>query len=750
MDFIVVDTEGKDIINEIAIVNSSGELIIEEFIDNNLKNILEKIESILTSNIIIAHNATHDKKILINSYKSIGKDIKLSTICSVQKSKKLLPHLYPHSLDILSQNLFLKYNNKYFNKDLAHRASYDAIFTYFLYKKLLNIESSLKIAKNINPFSTSKVDNPFQEHFDDKMLYYDEFKNLINLVNDVKRDNNHQSRSTLVIGEAGNGKTHLMMRFLNEVSDTNRFLFIGKPNNRDRILFHTYTKILESFIQKIDNSPYSQLEYLLAKSFSAILIDKSKNNTVKKVLQENHLNIYKRFGKDGSSNKSKNWKTIENTMVRWYRESYGNNLLSINILKALIKYTFYQDENKKDIIINYLSGKDLEKDILESVGLEPFDDRVNLEDFSLNAISIFGKISIFDEPLIISFDQLEAMSSDKKLLIAFVENLKELITNTPNSLIILNLFPNRWREFEAIFDGSIIDLLGKNRVVLERPTSDKLKIMLKDRASKHGIDLDSIFIDNLKYRDILSNNSIRSVLNRASDYFKYYVHNINLPKEIDMSLEYQLKELLARVEHLESLNNIEQSAKITKIDFNINSYIDNIYNQKFREYERKSIIDDKNDIDKLKFILQSIDSLYNFKLDFFKIRKVLPEHIIIITSKYKYVIGFLHLEGRQFVGRIKNFNQLVINNEELYFRLFRDSRESAIRGKVSKGEQDKLDNSQKGKFVIMDRENRVIYETIYQLLIDLSNRDIEIKLKTLVEAIFNKYRDFWLCKLIKS
>ncbi len=750
MDYIVIDTEGKDIITEIAIIDSSGELIIEEFVEDNLEKVLNRVEPILTSHIIIAHNATHDSKVLRNSYRSIGKSIRLKTICSVQKSKKLIPNLYPHSLDILSQNLFLKYNDKYFNRDLAHRASYDARFTYLLYNKLLNIEKSREIAQKVNPFSSSKVDNPFQEHFDDKMLYQDEFKTLLNLIDEIKNDTNSQSKSALVIGEAGNGKTHLMMRFLNRVSATNRFLFIGKPNNKDRVLFHTYSKILESFIQKIDNSPYSQLDYLLAKSFSAIIIENSKNQKVIDVLTQNHLNIYTRFGKDGTDNKMRNWNSLEKTMLKWYRGVYGNDLLSINIFKALIKYTFYKDENRKDIIINYLSGKDLEDDILHSVGLEALDEDINLEEFSLKAISLFGKISIFDEPLIISFDQLEAMSSDKELLIAFAQNIKELITNTPNSLIILNLFPNRWREYEALFDGSIIDLIGKNRVILERPPSNKLKIMLKDRASKYGIDLDTIFVDNLKYEDILQHNSIRSVLNRASDYFKFYTHNIPLPKEIDISLESRFEQLLKRVEHLESLNHIQQTPKSSKIDFNIDSYIDTIYNQKLKEYERKSIIDDKNDIDKLKFILQSIDSLYSFELDFFKMKKVLPEHIIIITSKYRYVVGFLHLEGRQFVGRIKNFNQLVVNNEEFYFRLFRDARESAIRGKVSKGEQDKLDNSKRGRFVIMDRENRVIYETIYQLIIDLSNRDIEVELKTLIDAIFNKYSEFWLCKLINS
>ncbi len=751
MDFVVVDTEGHGILSEIAVISSNGELIAEEFIDNNLSYVLQKIKPILQNNYIVAHNANHDIKLLKDSYKSIGEEIELKSICTYQKAKKLLPALSPYSLEVLSTSLMLKdENDKFFDSSFAHRASYDAKFTYLLYKKLLSVEESLENAKKINPFSSSKVDNPFQNHYDESNIYSNEFNSLKSLIEEIKNDTNNQSKTALVIGEAGNGKTHLMMRFLKSVSDTNRFLFVGKPNDKNSVLFHTYTKILESFIQNIDNSKYSQLEYLLAKSFSSIIIKTSKNSKVIEILKQNHLNIYEKFGKEGTDTRLKNWKTIEKSMLKWYKETHGTDIVSVNILKALIRYTFYKDENRRDIVINYLSGKDLNDEDLKSVNLDPWSN-THLEDFSLKAISLFGKLSIFDEPLIISFDQLEAMSSDKELLLNFGESVKEIITTTPNSLIILNLFPNRWREYEALFDNSFIELVGKNKILLNRPDATTLKEMLKHRAKYYGIDLDNIFVDKLIYKDILKYDSIRGVLNRASDYFKYYVHNIPLPKETTITLEEKIAKLIKRVEILESLHNIESDTMSQKkIDFNIDTYIQKIYQQKLKEYNRKTIIDDKLDIDKLKYILESIDEFYNFDIDFFKIRKVLPEHIIIKTDKFQYVIGFLHLEGRQFVGRIKNFNSLVVNYPQYYFRLFRDAREKPIRGRVSKDEQLKLNNTKNGKFIVINKTDRVIYETIYQLITDLKNRDIDIPLKELMERIFDIYSEFWLCKLLKS
>jgi predicted RNA-binding protein YlxR (DUF448 family) len=45
-DFIVIDTEGKDYIREIAVINQQGELIYEAFAKEYFKNKLQKSMSI--------------------------------------------------------------------------------------------------------------------------------------------------------------------------------------------------------------------------------------------------------------------------------------------------------------------------------------------------------------------------------------------------------------------------------------------------------------------------------------------------------------------------------------------------------------------------------------------------------------------------------------------------------------------------------------------------------------------------------
>ena len=78
-DFIVIDTEGKDYIREIAVINQQGELIYEaftqEYFKNNeikqnlkpLKQIILDFLPIAQDKLIICHFAQHDREVLHQS-----------------------------------------------------------------------------------------------------------------------------------------------------------------------------------------------------------------------------------------------------------------------------------------------------------------------------------------------------------------------------------------------------------------------------------------------------------------------------------------------------------------------------------------------------------------------------------------------------------------------------------------------------------------------------------------------------------
>lgn len=84
MDFVVLDTEGKPELSELAIVDSQGRLIYEGFSSdypNHNKNLpnLKSLKTLLTEFValvqgkkIVCHYALHDIEILQSSFRRVG------------------------------------------------------------------------------------------------------------------------------------------------------------------------------------------------------------------------------------------------------------------------------------------------------------------------------------------------------------------------------------------------------------------------------------------------------------------------------------------------------------------------------------------------------------------------------------------------------------------------------------------------------------------------------------------------------
>lgn len=779
-DFVVVDTEGKDTLSEIAIVDSQGRLIYQAFAKNHphneiitpllasLEDIIAHFSKISQNKRIICHWAEHDQQVLQNSFAHVDVTwLPFDFHCSYELAKHYFPDLPSYSLEYLSRYFHLKVEQRYFNPNFAHSAAYDAAFTYQLYIHLMQQQIKHELQHKPNPFGTSRVDTPFQNHVDLEEIYQSEFTVLKSVLIDIKQDENYQSKGVVVIGEAGSGKTHLMMRLAKALLKNNRLLFIRQPNNPNTVLYHTYSRILESFVETIPNSVYSQLEYLLAKSFSKIVIEvlQEKSEPTKKdeefidILSDDPLNIYRLLGNEGTDKKRKNWQFIEKKTLAWWSKTYGFGGYAISIIKGLIKFCSYSDTHKRDLVRRWLSGQALEPYELDGIKLENWAEEACQEDFALEAISVFGKLSIVDEPLIIIFDQLEGLKYHENLLLNFGEAIKELFTHVPNSLFILNLFPDRWAHFKQFFNDAIIGRVSQYEIVLSKLPQDKLHAILTLRAQFHTLDLETLF-DQETLNIILNQDSIRGVLNWASHYYRHIVHNIPLPysaknfetevKETLAALKHEITHIKAALQMIPSVeDNISQNNADQKPFPSITAYIDHQRQLLAQEYHKKVIISDSDDIGKLITIAEVYRQVCAIKLDYLRLgKKKLPEHLLIKTPKQSFVVGFLQINGTVFTTRIKNFNQLVISYKDIRFSLLRDAREPAITGKVGKDEIEKLNNAKNGKFIIMTEADRLDFELIYKLIIDVQNRDFDMTLAEVTQAIAHHWRAYWLVKLL--
>lgn len=186
-----------------------------------------------------------------------------------------------------------------------------------------------------------------QTHPDYPNTYHTEFLTLESVINDIKLDSNHQSKGAVVIGEPGSGKTHLMMRLTQERLSRNRLLFIRQPNHPQAVLYHIYSRILESLVERVGS--FTQLDYLIINSYRQILhnqIISKKDQDILKALEDKNLDS---LGAEGTQRKREYWQNIEKRINEWWVKKYSAGGFAPSILKGIVKYCSYTDPRRKDM-----------------------------------------------------------------------------------------------------------------------------------------------------------------------------------------------------------------------------------------------------------------------------------------------------------------------------------------------------------------------------------------------------------------
>lgn len=169
---IDVETTGgkykEEGITEIAIYRYDGKKVIDSFVSlvnpekkihpfvekltginyELIKNaprfyqIAKKIIEITEDAIIVAHNAQFDYRIIKQEFGRLGYDYNKITLCTIEFSKTILPHIKSYKLDNLAMSLNIEITNR-------HRADGDALATLQVLKLLLKKDKGEKILNEL-------------------------------------------------------------------------------------------------------------------------------------------------------------------------------------------------------------------------------------------------------------------------------------------------------------------------------------------------------------------------------------------------------------------------------------------------------------------------------------------------------------------------------------------------------------------------------------------------------------------------
>ena len=779
-DFIVLDTEGTELLRELAVLDRHGNELYNVFVQEAVNKtdtwrakpllaVLKDFFALAQGKQVVCHYADHDRNVLQQACEQAGMLWEhVDFVCTYDLAKQEHSSLNGHSLEFLCKYFDLHWEKRAYNRDEAHTARYDTQFTYLLYRKLKSEQLKRQLHGKPNPFGDSRVDNPFENHVDMPKVYEHEFSRFTTILEEIKRDPNHQSKGALVIGEAGNGKTHLIMRLAHEVLKNNRLLFIRQPNHPETVVHHIYCRILESFMETVPNSEYSQLEFLLAHSFSRIVLEhfakgntnaSNKHELLLKRIEQDHLSIYKVLGREGSDQYRNNWKFIEKHTTEWWTNQYGFSNYGCDVIKGLIKFCSYTEASKRDLVRKWLAGQEVDSDELKEVGLSNWQESMDREEFALQAIRVFSKLSIEDQPLIIVFDQLESLRDHENLLRSFGAALKQLFTEISNSLIIVTLFPDRWTHFQYFFDGSVTDRIAQNQIYLNLPNASELSGILAAKAAPYQIDIEELFMPE-ELENIVKQNSIRGVLNVAADYYRLKADGVPLPVHARTFEERVFSELQKLRDEINKLKRVQKIVEepnhdtANHADAQILNYLAQQKTLLAARYTH-SILSDSDDLGKLLLLVKAWNQFKPFKIDYLHLSKrALPEHLMLVFPKQenspelKRVVGFLHAEGSSFTSRLKNLNELVVSHSYILFALFRDARQPEIMGKVGTQEIERFKNYENNRFIILKQDPRLLFEALHKTVVDIQNHDYNADLQSVFISFFAANPEHWFSKFV--
>lgn len=822
-DFRVIDTEGTPVLREVAVYTSRGELLLEARVpDHNdsyftadlarpLPDLLRELRPLLEGYRLVAHNAAHDRAVLEASFRSCGLNPPpLEWDCTMAMAQSLHPQLESYALAPLCDDLGVA--EEPFCRDQAHQAAYDARYTYFLYRSLQRDEHCRRLTHAANPFNSSRVDTPFQRFADDQKVNQAAFQQLSSLLRSVAGDPNLQSQGAVLLGEPGTGKTHLVMRLAREVLQNNRLLFVRQPTQADHVLFHIFSRTLESLVEQVGDTGHSQLELLLIRAIRRIWKDDdsevSSDREIRNAMDAEDLS---RLGLDGSDARRQRWERIEKRLLRWWGDQQGAAGYGRQILQGLLRFCRYSDPRLRESCRRWLATGEYEPIERELEGLSPWNDAQLREEFSLQAMRVIGRLCSLDQPLILVFDQLEGLwlEGNRRILLNFGQVVKELFTHVPHTLILLTMFPDRWRAFQQDFDGSITDRVGQHLISLEQPRPELLEEIIDLRLQPLGATTRSLFRPS-ELDSLLGKPSIRSCLNRAGDLFEHHINGLPLPRDQRMGtdrasphdsdstlqsrmlqLEQQLEQVLQRLNQLESAQRPIQSASVKPTDAvpmddptectaplqameaesNHDSGSRDISEaeHEFLRYRKSclatleerwkkpQIVDGSDDAGKLNQICLAHEQILTIKTDALKLGgKRIPDNVLIRANQRSWCVAFLHVSNANAItARLNNLNQLVSRQRHIHFILMRDEFSTTIRSPGAMAAMEAFrngsgDGQQRTHWKPLNLERRVALEFSFQLVTDILNREIDIPLMDGLNLLARYEPDNWIVRLLRA
>lgn len=592
------------------------------------------------------------------------------------------------------------------------------------------------------PAFLDRVNTPWDQVPDLEEYNQHAYKRVVRALKELTRSKSLEGRSNtqgiLILGEAGTGKTHLLMRVARNLSKSNHILFVRKPNNEDAVAQHVWANVVSSLTRSLPDSgtKRSQLDDLLAHVFSAVLIPEfeqdiqSGTNSEQRrrwvdKLRADPFNLFNMLGE--GEKRQDNMEYIRRRTLRFLQSTHPD--VDQQIARVLITYCFVSREDRKRVLLTWLSGQDVDEAEAKDLGLPTT--WVNIDESSseastqqqreeqaLRAIRSIGILSTYYQPLILAFDQLEGLRDQERLTQRWGDTIREVFTMTPNFLILTCIFPSLWESwFNEELDRSVSERIAQQTVTLETfGPQHGLKMLATHLApafAKHRLPTSIYPFTETDVTALCSQaTSPRSFLQAARSLFESWLDGETPTPEKPALVEPVV------VVSQEAIDTLLRSTIVT-------------YEAEQRSAYNGEIPMEQDFLGRIKNIAETLLKFGEERASFGKAtcgNKVMPSNFVLkpLQGEDPLCIAVLYSEGNSFAARMRNLNAEMRSAKAFKQAIvFRDRRCKQISGRTSKEYIEEFGNLG-GVFLNVGGEEICALNAIYDTLVAIEEHDLSL------------------------
>lgn len=488
---------------------------------------------------------------------------------------------------------------------------------------------------------------------------------LKSLVKTASKRTASNSQGVLVLGEAGTGKTHLLMRVAQRFSATNPILFIRKPNNEEAIAQHIWQNMIVSICSATATAPSKDaFDNFLVSIFEKILIEALEEDIRDGVDTDSRQKLLRRVRENPQQlgnlpgegeRRSANIVLLRRRVMRYLQVDCPE--VDQRIAHALITYCFVRRDDRKFRLRNWLVGQDLSEPEANDLGLpttwagsdetsSEVSSQQQREEQALRAIRTLGILSTFAHPLILAFDQLEGLRNRSQLTDNWGDLVREIFTMTPNLLVVTCIWPSLWENWlRPKLDQSVVERLAQQTVTLEafgpQHATNMLATHLRPAWEKHRLPtstypFDAATIDALCQQA----SSPRLFLQGARARFDAWLDQVDAPPLSAVAV------------------NPPAPVSQDKIDAVLREALETLDFGRRSRFEA-ALMTEQELFGRVKNIVETMLSpcATDFELETARYKNyVMPPNLIVrsVASREAVCLAIMNSEGNSFYGRIKN------------------------------------------------------------------------------------------------